>query len=534
MTTGTLTRDRRIKTNEPFAKTHLPCPCGSSSDAYARRADGSGFCYSCSKNFPGEPKAGPSAYDKAQMVDTKTLPFRGISSKTAGLFGVQTKVVDNVEVERGFPYGDKAFKVKRVGDKKEIRIVGDFKDAGLFGQDKFDKGSKDAICITEGEEDAMAAFEMLQGFKDGLGNRKSFACVSIKSGAGSAYRSLVDSYDYVNSFPRIYFCFDNDDRGLEALNSVAGLFDFSKTFAVRMDTRKDGNEYLEAREIDVFQSLVRNAKKFVPDNIISEFSDIEKALDTESEAIICDYPFSGLNEKLYGLHEGEIVVIKGLEGHGKTEMMRAVEFHVIKNTTCPIGLLHFEEDNATTIKKIAGYELEVPATLPDCGLSKQDILAGYRKALKDDAGRVHIHSSFDIEDESSVYGSIRFLAAATGCRVVFLDHITWMATGQEGDEDERRKLDRISQKLKLLAKELRICIVEISHVNDDGKTRGSRNITKVANTVIHVSRDVQAEDAPSTFTIEKNRNYSRAGAAGYGYYNRMKGVLKNEPEMESL
>ena len=522
--------------NESFAKTHLPCPCKESSDAYAIRVDGSGYCFSCAKSFRDK-KVGRQVGDeseKDQAIETKVLPFRGISTKTVSIFDVKTKIVDGKELERGFPFGDKAFKVKRIDDKREQRVVGDFKDAGLFGQDKFDKGSKDAIIITEGEEDAMAAYDMLQGFKDGLGNRRSFACVSVKSGAGSAYRSLVDSYDYVNSFPRIYLCFDNDEKGHEALSSVAGLFDFGKTFAVRLETRKDANEFLDAKDIDTFQSLVRNAKKFVPDNIINEFSDIERALDVESEALICDYPFPALNEKLYGLHEGEIVVVKGLEGHGKSEFLRALEFHILKTTDLPIGILHFEEDNATTIKKIAGYELDVPATLPDCGLSKQDILSAYRKAVKDDAGRVHIHSSFDIEDEAGIYGNIRFLAAAAGCKVIGLDHISWMATGQEDDEDERRKLDRISQKLKLLAKELRICIIEVSHVNDNGQTRGSRNITKVASTVIHVERDVLEEDAPTEFTIEKNRNYSRAGSAGYGYYIQSKGVLKAERELLTL
>src|SRR5690606_38686568 len=135
--------------------------------------------------------------------------------------------------------------------------------------------------------------------------------------------------------------------------------------------------------------------------------------------------------------------------------------------------------------------------LPDCGLSREDILSGYRRAVQDTEGRVHIHSSFDIEDEDGFLGNIRFLAGAAKCRFIFLDHISWLATGMQ-DDDERKKLDRLSQKLKLLAKELRFCLIEISHVNDDGKTRGSRNITKVANTVIDLSRDV-SEGANAVF-----------------------------------
>lgn len=35
-----------------FTATHLPCQCGQHNHCYSQRADGSGFCFSCGKNFP--------------------------------------------------------------------------------------------------------------------------------------------------------------------------------------------------------------------------------------------------------------------------------------------------------------------------------------------------------------------------------------------------------------------------------------------------------------------------------------------------
>jgi len=129
-----------------------------------------------------------------------------------------------------------------------------------------------------------------------------------------------------------------------------------------------------------------------------------------------------------------------------------------------------------------------------------------------------------VEDEDAFLGNIRFLVSAAGCRFIFLDHITWLATGL-ADDDERKKLDRLSQKLKLLAKELRFCLIEISHVNDDGKTRGSRNISKVANTVIMLDRDVTAGSNLMRFIIEKARLGGRSGPAGRAVMNQEKGML---------
>lgn len=457
------------------------------------------------------------------MDDVKfdIVAHRGISRRTFEFFGVQTKIVNGKAMEVAFPYSDDSMKIRDLHVKENMRSTGTFQAAGLFGQKLFDPGSKDAICITEGEFDAMAAYEMLRG---------KVACTSIKSGAGSAARDLSrkDIWEYVNSFAKIYFCFDNDTKGREATRAVQGIFDFRKTYHVVFTKHKDANDYRLAGDDDAFEMTFHNAKRFAPDNIVSSFSDIAKALDVANEDKLADYPFPDLNQKLYGLHAGEVVVIKAPEGVGKTEFFRALESSVLGSTKHPIGIIHLEEDNGTTIKAIAGYELGVPAVLPDCGLSKEDILAGYKRAVRDDEGRVHIHSSFSVEDEEAFYGSVRFLVSAAGCRFIFLDHISWLGTGL-ADDDERKKLDRISQRLKLMAKELRFCMVMISHVNDDGKTRGSRNISKVANTVISLDRDLLTGSTATRFLVEKARLGGRTGPAGSGYFNQATGRLELEP-----
>lgn len=504
--------------NERFVRLHQPCPCGSSSDAFCLRRDGSGYCFSCSKSFP--------VNEDLRLNDSEIrfdiVGHRGISRKTFEFYDVPTKFIDGDPHEVKFPFGSKAGKIRDLHDKRHQKCLGDFKAAPMFGQVLFDPGSKDSITITEGEFDAMAAYEMLKGRS---------ACISIKSGAGSALADCRANYDYINSFDKIYLCFDADETGQNAVKSLQGLFDFKKVYHVRLGRRKDANEYLENSETDEFWKAWHSAKRFTPDNIISSFSEIEKALDVSAEDKLGEYPFEGLNQRLYGLHAGEVVVIKAFEGVGKTEFFRSLEYHILKSTDHPIGVIHLEEDNGTTVKAIAGYELETPATLPDCGLSKEDILRGYKSAVRDDEGRVHIHSSFDVEDESAFLGNIRFLVSAVGCRFIFLDHISWLATGTD-DEDERRKLDRVSQKLKLLAKELRFCLVMISHVNDDGKTRGSRNISKVANTVISLDRDILDESTKTYFLIEKARLGGRTGKAGFGEFDRERGKLVPEIERE--
>lgn len=485
------------------------------------------MCFSCNKNFSRKELI------ERDMVDVNYeygyTGLRSISRKTFETYGVQTKFLNGEPLEVAFPYygpenpetGEipECVKIRDLKVKNNMAVKGlGFKDCRLFGQDLFDPGSKKSITIFEGEFDAMAGFEMLRG---------QSACVSLKSGAGGALKDLKSQYNYINSFEKIYICFDNDKPGQDAVRSVQGLFDFRKVYQVKFHKFKDANEYLENKGADEFEATWKSAKRFAPDNIISGFAEIEAVLAESNEDQLGTYPFPDLNQMLYGIHAGEVIVVKAPEGVGKTEFFRATEHHLIKSTEYPIGIIHLEEDNATTVKAIAGYELGVPAVLPDCGLSKEDILSGYKRAVRDDEGRVHIHSSFDVEDEDSFLGNIRFLVSAVGCRFIFLDHISWLATGLQ-DEDERKKLDRISQKLKLLAKELRFALIMISHVNDDGKTRGSRNITKVANSVIHLDRAVKEGGTGTQITVEKARLGGRTGPGGKVYFDRESGRLLPE------
>lgn len=502
-----------------FDLIHLPCPCGQSSDAYAINENKWGYCFSCSKSFPPE---GGIPIDKKD--DYRIYPHRNISEKTFNFYNIKTKFVDDEPVEVGFRYPNESYKIREL-KQKNFRTYGPIREAGLFGKDHFDPGSKESITITEGEYDALSVYEMIG---------KTAAC-SVRS-ASSAFTDCSRDRDYINSFKRIILCFDADEVGQEAAKKVATLFDFNKVYHVKFHTKKDANEFLQNEDAYTFRTLWENAKRYSPDNIISQFIDIEKSLSVSNEDQIGTYPFSRLQEATYGLHRGEVIVVKAPRGAGKTELFRAMEHHLLKTTDHNIGIIHLEEDNATTVKAIAGYELKAPAVLPDSGLSKSEIFEAYKKAVGNKEDRVHIYESFEVEDEDILYDNIRFLVTAAGCSFIFLDHITWLATGRS-DSDERIRLDRISQRLKLLAKELKFCLIMISHVNVNGVTRGSANIENVANTIISIARDHLSQDdlikRTTNFMLEKVRLGGKTGNGGCAIFDVETNVLR-EPTQKDL
>lgn len=430
--------------------------------------------------------------------------YRGLTKATLDFFGV---VFNNDEVV--FPYGPKASKVRKLS-LKDFRAEGEFKEASCFGRDKFTSGQAKAITITEGELDAMSVYQMMG----------KYPVVSIK-GASSATKDIKLDYEFINSFEKIYLCLDNDEPGQKALKQIAGMFDPNKIYHVKLDKFKDANDYLTNGCSDEFSRAWWGAKKYLPKGILSGADAVFDVLKQAKNETIATYPFPTLNEMLYGIRLGELVLFTAQEKVGKTEVLRAIEHHLVATTDHRIGIIHLEEEEKRCVEGLIGYHVKLPAHLPDSGLSVDDKLKAYKELERED-GRVHFYSHFGSDDPDTILDVIRYLVAVCGCKFIFLDHITMLVTGYEGD-DERKKLDYISTRLAMLTRELNFALFLVSHVNDDGKTRGSRNISKVADAIISLDRDVEAptvEERNVTRLLAKGVRFSgRSGPAGNLFFD---------------
>lgn len=475
---------------------HIPCPVCPSSDAYCLYDDGHGFCYSC--NYLYKPNKDYTLED----FSYEYLPWRGVSADTFRLYDCKTKIDGaGKPLSIGFRYADGIFKVRRL-DEKAFHTVGDIAPAGLFGKDKFPLGTHKYVTITEGELDACSYHQVLRS-----------PVVSVQS-SSSAVRDCSVDRTWLNSFERIYLAFDSDSVGRAAIERVAKLFDYNKVYVVKL-ARKDANEHLLLGEEEELRNLWWNAKKYLPESIISSFDDFAKILKQPLERGV-SYPFPRLNEMTYGIRQSESVLITAQEGVGKTELMHTLEYHILKETDHGVGAIFLEEPKKRHLQALAGLELRSPVHLPDTSYSEGDILAAVRKVVSRDE-RLHIYSHFGSDDPEVILDTIRFLVAARSCRFVLLDHISMVVSALSG-EDERKALDYLSTRLEMLVKELAFALIIVSHVNDFGQTRGSRYISKVADMRIDLQRDLLSSD-PTTrnttrLTVSKNRFSGRTGPAG--------------------
>lgn len=500
---------------------HQPCPCGTSSDAYCTYSDGHGYCFSCARVFGTITNEEIlDEYELTEGVFTyEYLPLRGVTQETMAAYDVKTKVdATGKPVAIGFNYGKDNYKIRDLAEKK-FYAVGEMSTASLFGADKFSAGQSKAITITEGELDALSAFQM-------LGSK--YPVVSVR-GASSAAKDCTVQRDYLNSFEKIYLCFDNDEPGQKAVEAVARLFDPSKIYHVKMTRFKDANEYLQANEGDEFRHVWFNSKRFGQRGILSSLTDFSKILSHSNDKPSTPYPFPTLQSMTYGLRQGEITLLTALEGTGKTEIIRAIEHKILKDTDLNIGIIHLEEPADRCLKGLAGYELKQPCHLPDSGVSQEEIEKALEGLIKRD-DRLHYCQPPETDDPDEILDKFRFLATSGECAFISLDLITVLVTGRR-QEDQTAVLDYITTKAERMTEDLGFGLIMVSHVNDEGLTRGSRNISKTSATWVHLDRDVKGGSNITRLNLNKNRFGAKTGPAGLLEFDPSTFMLKEVGEL---
>lgn len=497
-------------------RANQPCPCGKSSDAYQYYDDGE-HCFSCGTTSPHNSEAKKIIQPTEGEVTYEYRPWRGVTAETMQTYGALTKCLNGVPYSLIFPTVLPPSGLPRVGQvriiaDKQFYSVGENPDGLLFGESAFPPGSSDSITITEGALDAMSSFQMT-----------GRPAVSIP-GANTARKAIRQRFQYLNSFPKIRVATDADDPGEQARAAIKECFEYGKCLDVELShDRKDANGYLERNEGDIYKRLWWNAKARMPQGILSTFQEFDEAIDDQTyQAPIATWPFPELEGKLMGIRPGEITLITAPEGIGKTEIIRAVEHHILKTTDLNLGTIHLEENKSRSLKGLAGLELREPVHFPDTGRSADDIKRALHDLVRREQ-RLHVYSNFGGDTPDVICDMIRFLVVACGCRVITLDHITMLATGNE-DEDERKFLDILSTRLGKMVVELAFHLILVSHVNDEGKTRGSRNIAKVAWNRVDLARDITHADESirntTSLLVSKARFSSLTGPAGQLFFDR--------------
>lgn len=497
-----------------------PCPKCTSSDAYHMYSDGSTYCFSCKYYIASSGIDKDSRISKEPLIDTlasevKSIQERRIDAKTCETYGVTT-LDDGTRVYKFYDRQGVLSNLKYKKDSpKTFWNKGNLSESTLFGQSVFPPNSAPYVIITEGEDDALAAHQMLSGGP----------AVSIKSGASSAKKDIVDNFDYLNSFKTIYLAFDNDAPGVKATEEVARVLPSHKLRVLDLshNTWKDPCDYNSTNEgRDTFKRLFIFAKKPVPKGIISGREAWEEAMDRPTKSTVARYPWECLNTSTRGLRFGEVVLLTAPSGVGKSYVLNEILNGVLNTTSYNIGMIGQEEDDADFSKRLMSIKLSKPIHFDDV---RARVTAEEWDRAQKEIPLERCHGFFEVGslDIDEILSTVTYMVEGLGCKFVFYDHISMTVSDQRNALDERKALDRLSTRLKALAKKLDFCCVIVSHLNREGEVRGSANPEKICDTWIDLRRELLgADDASRNLTeivIRKNRFVGTTGPSGVLFFD---------------
>lgn len=523
-----------------------PCEHCGSSDARAVYSDGHSFCYACPENtawmagdgYVGSEKKATKAHEDTLNFAQKqgrysALNARGLMVEVCkqygywlGTFSGETKQVAN--------YYDGAGNLvaQKVRDRnKEMFVVGDLPKDALFGKQLWNSGKK--IIVTEGEIDCLTVAQ-IQGGK--------YPVVSIPRGARDAKKTCAANYTYFDQFDEIILMFDMDEDGRNASQEAAEVLPAGKV-RIAVLPLKDPNECLLNGQSKAILDQVWNAQKYVPDGVVSAKSLKERI---KAKKVVASMPLVGpfeLRKMTKEIREGEVILVTSGSGSGKSTFVRQNTYNLFHEAKIPVGVAMLEESVEETVQDIVGLHIGNRVRQNPDGTTEDEFDEAFDEIF--DSNMLHLYDAFAESAEDRLLARLAYMAEVEGCKVIVLDHISIVVSAMDGENDERKMIDRLMTKLKTFAKTKNVAVFVICHLKnpDKGKPheegrpvtatdlRGSGGLRQLSDTIIAVERNQQGSNPNLIrFRLLKCRFTGETGIAGYMEYDKATGRLVAKPE----
>ena len=494
---------------------HQPCPDCGSSDALAVYTDGHTFCFSCQtrKAGDGEQHTHHMQTNVNFKGSAQRLQKRRISEKTCEKFKIYRD-----ETHLRFPYFDSSgriagFKIKT--KSKDFKYEGKTTDT-LFGQHLFPNSGK-RIVITEGELDALSCYEAME----------NWPMVSLPHGAAGARKDIQKQIPFLQGYKEIILFFDKDEAGKRATEQVAAVLPQGTVKIAHLaDDYKDASDALQAGDADAIRRAIWDAKPYEPDGIVSAKSLLD-AVTTPSLPCDHEYEFPGLQSMTHGIRYGELTTITAGTGQGKSTFCRQLATNLLSQGE-KVGYIALEESNRRTALGLMSVAVGKALHLGEHEYNT--LKEAYDSTI--DGWNLYLYDHFGSLSADTIYSRIEYMALGLDIKVIFLDHLSILLSGLDGDE--RRMIDQTMTNLRSLVERTGITLFLVSHLRRTqtdkdhtdgarvslGQLRGSQAISQLSDTVLALERDQQSNDDISTLRVLKNRYSGETGEAAQLKYDK--------------
>ncbi|GMF66625.1 unnamed protein product [Phytophthora fragariaefolia] len=452
-------------------------------------------------------------HESGQRVNAKCISFPWmVRQMDMNAMGVVRQDEQKPNTEDKNLYDVVRLKLRAVDDKAKQQLVPKGGSWGLFGWNTVPTSANELV-LTEGEFDTMAVHQAT-----------GMPAVSLPNGCQSLPPSVLP---LLERFKRIYLWMDNDSSGQSNVEKFASKLGMTRCYIVRMPVNsssssvKDANDALRAG-LDL-TTIVKTAER-MPHSQITTFEELRR--DVYEEIVnplracgLQSRAFPSLNRLMKGHRMGEVTVLTGPTGCGKTTLLSQLSLDL-----CGQGVStlwgSFEIKNTRLMHKML-------TQLAQRNLSG-DVNAFEAAADRFETLPMYFLRFFGSTDVDEVLDAMEYAVYAYDVQHILLDNVQFMMAGQGRGFDKFERQDAALDKFRKFASAKNVHLTLVIHPRKEQEDQdltltsvfGTAKATQEADNVLILQRT----RGESKLDIRKNRFDGTLGSI----------PLKFDPDSASL
>lgn len=470
------------------------------------------------------------------------LRNRGISEDVARQYNISTKP-DNDKILL-IPFYDEngTLQLVKYRDMTATKENGrtkewSFKDGEtsckpiLFGMNHCDP-ENETLVITEGQMDTLAA--VTAGVKN---------VVSVPTGA-NGFTWVPYCWDFMRQFKVLVVFGDHENGKITLLEEMQKYFK-GQIKHVRFDDylgEKDANDILRKHGADAVRRAVSNAEPVRAKGIVL-MKDVKRVEIGDLQRI--NTGFRGLNQILGGFFFGQLVILAGTTGSGKSTV--ASQFAIFSVDAGVRTFFYSGELENWQLKSWFEFQAAGKVNIADerdrAGFQYYRLKAGTEEKLENWYGDlVSMYDNKEVESEEAEQQSVEQYihdAIRQGSRMLIIDNLMTAMDEYSGDDFYRAQTNFI-RKLSMTAKRNNVVIILVAHFKKTNgissnieNVSGSSNIVNLADVVITFRQPTEKEikegkRCSRIMEVMKNRMVGKTGEINLWYEEKSRRLSEIE------
>lgn len=371
----------------------------------------------------------------------------------------------------------------------------------LFGMDQCEDFSR--LVITEGQIDSLSLAEA------GIPN-----AVSVPNGA-RGFTWIENCWDWVSKFPEVVV-FGDCERGKITLVDELSRRLRCKLRVVRQEDylgEKDANAVLQKYGPEALRQAVANAQ-VLPVNHVVRLAEVESVDLNDLERIRTG--FSNLDRVVDGFFMGQLVLLTGKRGEGKSTLMGQLMAEALNQGYK--ALAYSGELPGYQFKRWLDFQLAGPQNV----LTTYNVYSDPRYSLREDTverlNRWYYDSAFLYDNNSlngdeyeSLLETIEKAIQRYGVKLVCVDNLMTAIDVASADSQYIQQ-SQFVRSLKQIAVRYNVVVLLVAHpkktegkVTDNDAVFGSSDITNRADLVLSYVKNPEGETQGGKVFVLKNR-----------------------------